>query len=987
MLSNKMTFSLMSLITILALAFVVSPAIAADFTTKVTQVGTLTYQVNADGTALSTEAITVDLDIEFGKPIGGIVGDTAAGAVNITATSFDKFGQVVTATIDLLDLPVTDDDPDDAYPARTASKRRIRLSITAANPTAGATDPPTALVTKIIVSIPKFQTIDPSVAAADNMSEAKFHTITPLQPAPLQPSRPTVVSIQRLRPGSQLVLSAFEEKVVTGAFDIRIVLTELPSGGFKLADHVNVAGGTASNLVVGKTFKREGLTDVASMTLVPHPFEGDYDHGIGTLPGSGTGTDTVPLPTNISAAAGDQVYHQFRVTITPHNRSTVVTVSIKAFSDGETPSYKYDPALFAGGPNGRHYLTVDVERKRTALGAGYQLYLPKGDPAGKVPVDGFHIVTSNKVNSGIDWSAEKDADDKTKVENVNHKQTPAQLFYNVRQTADLPNLETFLANNGTIDLVAYAGKPADAAPAANQVYISEVMWGSDASQDPVNSSQWIEIANRTTGVITIDENRWALWFYQAHEEPADSYAKEDGTLGTLQDRIGTVDSETEIGWPIAGIGQSGRTNIIAGQADVVAIAPTQKLVSMSRAMEADTSTGATAGAMVPADGTMMSSWTPSSAPSVNFILIAQGRYDASPGSTGVTFPDAPIPDPVLTPASVAMPEDIMITEIMVDTGDGRLPQWIELTNVSGADVSLAGWSLIISNSNADADAVGASVGINLSGTLGVGGGEDAGGTLGKSLLLVSWAGRNSRNLDGSERVVDVSDAVGETGRYKLISDMAFMIALIPPQETGVLTYGDAAGNLGADEAWDIPMSDGGRSSLIRREMDIAGMATMGTAANGWVLASSTALVSGPATWYGSDEDAGTPGYDAGGPLPVSLSHFRPARDKDTGAAVITWSTQSELNNAGFFIKRSQQRDGQFKIINAAMIQGAGTTSEKQFYTYTDTTAQPNVVYYYQIEDVSLDGNRQTLTNGIRLKGHIGAAGKLTTLWGDLKTSQ
>ena len=70
-----------------------------------------------------------------------------------------------------------------------------------------------------------------------------------------------------------------------------------------------------------------------------------------------------------------------------------------------------------------------------------------------------------------------------------------------------------------------------------------------------------------------------------------------------------------------------------------------------------------------------------------------------------------------------------------------------------------------------------------------------------------------------------------------------------------------------------------------------------------------------------------------------------------------------------------------------MIQGAGTTSEKQFYTYTDTTAQPNVVYYYQIEDVSLDGNRQTLTNGTRLKGHIGAAGKLTTLWGDLKTSQ
>ena len=113
-----------------------------------------------------------------------------------------------------------------------------------------------------------------------------------------------------------------------------------------------------------------------------------------------------------------------------------------------------------------------------------------------------------------------------------------------------------------------------------------------------------------------------------------------------------------------------------------------------------------------------------------------------------------------------------------------------------------------------------------------------------------------------------------------------------------------------------------------------------------------------------------PGFRAGGALPVELSHFRPARNKDTGAVVITWSTQSELNNAGFFIKRSQQRDGEFQIINATMIQGAGTTSEKQSYTYEDTTAQPNVVYYYQIEDVSLDGNHQTLTRGIRLKGHI-----------------
>ena len=89
---------------------------------------------------------------------------------------------------------------------------------------------------------------------------------------------------------------------------------------------------------------------------------------------------------------------------------------------------------------------------------------------------------------------------------------------------------------------------------------------------------------------------------------------------------------------------------------------------------------------------------------------------------------------------VAEADDLMITEIMVDTSNGRLPQWIEITNVSGAEVGLAGWSVGILNSEDDADVIGSSVGITLSGTLGVGGGEDAGGTMGKSLLLVAGSG-------------------------------------------------------------------------------------------------------------------------------------------------------------------------------------------------------------------------------------------------------
>ena len=46
------------------------------------------------------------------------------------------------------------------------------------------------------------------------------------------------------------------------------------------------------------------------------------------------------------------------------------------------------------------------------------------------------------------------------------------------------------------------------------------------------------------------------------------------------------------------------------------------------------------------------------------------------------------------------------------------------------------------------------------------------------------------------------------------------------------------------------------------------------------------------------------------------------------------------------------KDGEFKVVNATMIQGAGTTGERNEYTWTDTTAKLNTVYYYRIEDVS-----------------------------------
>ena len=357
--------------------------------------------------------------------------------------------------------------------------------------------------------------------------------------------------------------------------------------------------------------------------------------------------------------------------------------------------------------------------------------------------------------------------------------------------------------------------------------------------------------------------------------------------------------------------------------------------------------------------------------------------------------------------SVRIPQvgQIYISEIMF-TGGGTLPQWIEISNGSWTEqVNLGGWTLTVENATADADV---SVGAKAVFTIPEGTKIDPSGQndTPSTVLVVTEQGRN--NLDGAmaagqlvnlwtDQQVELILLDVTKRRYSLLSDMAFKITLAPPEPDITLSATDVVGNLGADgtATWALPTDeDGARSSIIRRHIPVSiGPVEPkdGEMMESWVLASDTSFAQSTHlsahSYYGLPTDVGTPGFRAGGALPVELSHFRPARNKETGAVVITWSTQSELNNAGFFIKRSQQRDGEFQIINATMIAGAGTTSEKQFYTYTDTTAQPNAVYYYQIEDVSLNGNRQTLTRGIRLKGHVGAAGKATVLWGELKTSR
>ena len=1046
MLSKKMAFSLTSLIIIFALAFAV-PSVMAQVSVEVMGLTTVNHAGTAASPADTTITLTVKTDKNVASPTVGSTGDPPP-ATELLINTFTKGGTAASTQATVA-----------ATTGATNTGMMHYYTVTVPTASLVAADLPL----RIVVTVPALSPSDPSDDTA--ASKAVYHVITVRTALAANTSRPQVVSIQRLRPGSQTVVAAFQEAEVTGAFNVRIVLTEKghkPGKGDAInAGDLEVTNGTASGWTVGVPFSlvgqgdagavlAAGTTPAADDVLNPHPIEGMYAHaGDGALAGVPAGADSmnVPMPTG-----DDAMYHQYRVTITPHRRADMVKIHVKEFHDNAAPFPNvYKPFDVGNKPNGREQLRLKVNIPKFDLEDGLKVVLPHAQKAKITYANstaGHYILARNKAGSHIRYFNHEDTGTAPR-ENKAKEQTPAQLLYNVRASNSLPNLETFLANHGTIHLVSYHKDSK-----AGDAYISEVMWGTDASQNPVSNSNWIEIRNATDKAIDIGNGEWALWFYEAHETPAADYPADSayegpiGQAGTIIDVIGTKASDTGLSWSIAGKGQSGRSNIDIARAEEHVLSPTTPLVSMYRTMEADTSTGAAVGAMKPKDGTMSGAWMQTPGPSVNLAVGRENAIVATPGAAPFDTPDTAKAEADAAKAKAdaaaaaqktadstgTIPSDgqIYISEIMF-AGGGTLPQWIEISNGSRTEeVNLSGWTLSVVNSAADADV---SVGAAAQFTIPAGTKISPSGQSNtpSTILVVTEKGRTNLTGPKASGQVVVLDAPGSstevelilagvtTRKYTLLSDMAFMLTLAPPvpaatkppagetaaaKATRMAAEARAAatrkmatdmvGNLsaGGSAAWALPMSeDGGRSSIIRRHIQVArGPAAPedGTMADNWVLASDTSFAQvthiRAASFYGAANDVGTPGFRPGGALPVELSHFRPARDKATGSVVITWATQSELNNAGFFIKRSNQRDGEFKVINATMVAGAGTTSEKQFYTYTDTTAQPNIVYYYQIEDVSLDGNRQTLTRGIRLKGHIGAAGKATTLWGELKTS-
>ena len=356
------------------------------------------------------------------------------------------------------------------------------------------------------------------------------------------------------------------------------------------------------------------------------------------------------------------------------------------------------------------------------------------------------------------------------------------------------------------------------------------------------------------------------------------------------------------------------------------------------------------------------------------------KVSESPATAGTPgYPNGAAKETAATPKG-----SVTLSEIMFDSGGGTLPQWIELYNNSKTDaINLNRWELEIQNVDSE-DLIGRPI-VTL--------------TLGEkviqpnqTLLIVAGPARaSSDSYLPADRVYDLLALHDKNLRIKrardtFLSTEGFYLKLTDRNENLVDEVGNRDSDRRSDDApaWALPLSaeEGSRSSLIRRYDN--GVALPGRKRASWVLASRIKPFDA-SLHYGHADDIGTPGHREGGALPVELSSFSLTRN-EAGAVVLTWTTESEVDNAGFNLRRSEKRASGFTLLNPALIAGAGTTGERQMYTFTDTSAKPGIEYYYQIEEVAFDGKRETLVTRL-LPGPVSASNRMLTTFGEVKKTK
>lgn len=71
--------------------------------------------------------------------------------------------------------------------------------------------------------------------------------------------------------------------------------------------------------------------------------------------------------------------------------------------------------------------------------------------------------------------------------------------------------------------------------------------------------------------------------------------------------------------------------------------------------------------------------------------------------------------------------------------------------------------------------------------------------------------------------------------------------------------------------------------------------------------------------------------------------------------IIEWETESEIDNGGFNLYRSESEDGNYIKINTLLIPAQGSHTQGASYEFIDKYVKNRKTYYYKLEDIDLNG--------------------------------
>jgi hypothetical protein len=104
------------------------------------------------------------------------------------------------------------------------------------------------------------------------------------------------------------------------------------------------------------------------------------------------------------------------------------------------------------------------------------------------------------------------------------------------------------------------------------------------------------------------------------------------------------------------------------------------------------------------------------------------------------------------------------------------------------------------------------------------------------------------------------------------------------------------------------------------------------------------------SWFGPRPFVGEIHYDTT-TVPVELISFTSNIVGSGNSVELNWATATEINNAGFSVER---KSGKTDWEPAAYINGHGTTTETNYYSFTDNNLNQGL-YYYRLKQIDYNG--------------------------------